>query len=451
MSWGNAIVAGRWIHLFSERTSLTTSWSHSRYDFGFAGEQSEYAFSINSSIRDYKVSTRLERFGEKHTVNTGIDLTRHRYLPNNIEVAASGFQLAFLEFSPLYAYEGGIYLDDEYVVSDRISLAMGLRYSFFNQVGPYKEYMLDELSVARDSVLYPRGKSLAFYHHPEPRLSLKVGLGADASIKASYMHVAQYIHLATASSVSLPSDFWFPSSRSIEPQIGDQVTVGYFKDWFGGQLETSLELYYKNTRNQIEFIRGVINNSLHMTMEENLTVGDGWSYGAEWFIRKPEGRLTGWVGYTLARTVKDFERINQGIIYPAKYDRRHDLSVALVYQITERWDASAVFIYASGNAFTLPVGRYIIQGNLINEYGEVNNYRMPPYHRLDISANRSRITRRGNVSTWNFSIYNVYNHANPFYFYFEVSGDLEEYRLDVEPKMVSLFPIVPSISWRFEF
>ena len=136
MSWGNAIVAGRWTHLFSERTSLTTSWSHSRYDFGFAGEQSEYAFSINSSIRDYKVSTRLERFGEKHTLNTGVDLTRHRYLPNNIEVAASGFQLAFLEFSPLYAYEGGIYLDDEYVVSDRISLAMGLRYSFFNRWAP---------------------------------------------------------------------------------------------------------------------------------------------------------------------------------------------------------------------------------------------------------------------------------------------------------------------------
>ena len=265
------------------------------------------------------------------------------------------------------------------------------------------------------------------------------------------MHVAQYIHLATASSVSLPSDFWFPSSRSIEPQIGDQVTVGYFKDWLGGQLETSLELYYKSTRNQIEFIRGVINNSLHMTMEENLAVGDGWSYGAELFIRKPEGRLTGWLGYTLARTVKEFERINQGQIYPAKYDRRHDLSVALVYQITEKWNASAVFIFASGNAFTIPVGRYIIQGNLINEYGEVNNYRMPPYHRLDISANRSRITRRGNVSTWNFSIYNVYNHANPFYFFFEVSGDLEEYRLDVEPKMVSLFPIVPSISWRFEF
>ncbi len=451
MTWGNTVAAGKWIHIFSDRMSLSTSVTHSRYDFGFAGHQSEYAFSLASSIRDYKLSTQLERFSDKHKLAMGFDLTHHTFSPNDIDVKASGFTLAFLEFSRLYAYEGGVYFDDEYVLSDRISLAMGLRYSFFSQVGPYKEYIIDEVTMEKDSVLYPDGQTIAFYHQPEPRISVKIGVGKSASIKASYMHMAQYVHLATSSSVSLPTDFWFPSSRTVRPQTGDQVSIGYFRDWGGGQYETSLEVYYKSSRNQVEFIRGVVNNSLHMTLEENMAVGGGRSYGTDLFIRKISGRLTGWIGYTLARTEKEFERINQGKIYPAKYDRRHDLSVAVLYEINKRWNASAVFIFASGNAFTLPVARYIIQGNLINEYGEINNFRMPPYHRLDLSVSRTRVTPRGNLSSLNFSIYNVYNHANPFYFYFETSGNLEEYRLDVEPKMVSLFPIIPSLSWRFEF
>jgi hypothetical protein len=139
------------------------------------------------------------------------------------------------------------------------------------------------------------------------------------------------------------------------------------------------------------------------------------------------------------------------MIYPAKFDRRHDLSVAGIYRLNNLWNLSGVFIFTSGNAFTMPVGRYIIQGNLVNEYGNVNNFRMPAYHRLDLSATRTRITPKGNVSSWNFSIYNVYNRANPFYIYFEATGNLEEYRLDIEPVMMSLFPIIPSVSWRFEF
>ena len=265
------------------------------------------------------------------------------------------------------------------------------------------------------------------------------------------MHMAQYVHLATSATVSLPADIWLPSSRSIEPQYGEQISLGYFRKCFDGHFDASVEAYYKTSRNQIEFIRGIVNNSLNMTLEENLAVGDGRSYGAELFIRKNTGRATGWAGYTVSRTERQFERINEGKIYPAKFDRRHDLSVAGIYRVNELWNISAVFIFVSGNAFTLPVGRYMIQGNLVNEYGEVNNFMMPPYHRLDLSASRTRISPRGNVSSWNFSIYNVYNRANPFFIYFEVSGNLDDYRLDIQPKMVSLFPIIPSISLRFEF
>jgi hypothetical protein len=188
-----------------------------------------------------------------------------------------------------------------------------------------------------------------------------------------------------------------------------------------------------------------------MTMADNLAVGDSRSYGAEFFVRKKSGALTGWIGYTISKTEWQFDRINDGNVYPSKFDRRHDLSVAGIYQINELWNVSAVFVYVSGNAFTMPVGRYIIQGNLVNEYGAVNTFRMPSYHRMDLSATRSRETARGNISSWNFSIYNVYNRANPYYIFFETTGDLDNYRLDVQPEMVSIFPIIPSISWRFEF
>lgn len=451
MNWGNRIVTGKWTHLFSNRLRLGTSVSHTSYNFGLSGAQSEYSFNLASSIRDYNLRSQADLLLDNHKLAAGFELTRHSFTPNDIDVKAFGFVLEFLEFNRLFAYEGGLFLDDEFSLSDRMSVAMGIRYSFFNQIGPYKEYIYDELSQVKDSVLYPSGQSLAFYHQPEPRLSVKFQLNKDASLKASYMHMAQYVHLATASTVSLPMDIWLPSSRTVQPQLGDQVSLGYFRNWLNSPYESSVELYYKTTRNQIEFIRGVMTNSLHMTMEENLAAGDGRSYGAEFFLRKKSGELTGWIGYTIARTERQFDRINEGKIYPAKFDRRHDLSIASMYTINDHWDVSGIFIFVSGNAFTLPLGRYIIQGNLINEYGGVNNFRMPPYHRLDLSATRTRVTLKGNISSWNFSIFNVYNRSNPFYLYFKATGDLEEYRLDVEPEMISLFPVIPSVSWRFEF
>jgi hypothetical protein len=451
INWGNALVTGRWSHLFSDRISLVSSISHTAYDFDLAGGQSDYLFGIISSVRDYTLKSQINAGFDRHRLTAGIDLTRHAFTPNEIEVSAGGLAMDFPGFNRLYAYEGGIFAEDEIDPEGPLSLALGLRYSFFNHVGPYQEYIYDESSLIRDSIEYPAGESLARYHHLEPRISLKYQLNKISSLKASFMHMAQYVHLATSATVSLPTDIWLPSSRSIQPQYGEQFSLGYFRKFIGGSFDASVEAYYKSSRNQLEFIRGIINNSLNMTLEENIAVGDGRSYGAEVFIRRNTGRLTGWAGYTVSRTERQFERINEGKIYPAKFDRRHDLSLAAIYHIGGFWNISAVFIYVSGNAFTLPVGRYIIQGNLVNEYGEVNNFRMPAYHRLDLSATRTRITRRGNVSSWNFSIYNAYNRANPFFLYFEVTGDLDEYRLEIEPKMVSLFPVIPSISWRFEF
>ncbi len=451
MNWGNFIVTGEWKHVFSENMVLGTSISRTDYQFDLFGSQSEYIFSMLSSVNDYSIKSNLNYFDENHKLTMGYELTRHIFTPNDIDVNAGGLVMNFLSYNKLYAYEGGIFAEDEFHLSDKIGVSLGLRYSFFSQTGPYKEYLYDETSLLKDSILYPKGERLAFYNHLEPRISARYQLNTNASLKASYMHMAQYIHLATSSTVSLPTDIWLPSSREIKPQYGDQISVGYFLEWMNKQLESSVEIYYKSSRNQLEFLRGVISSSINLTLIDNLAIGKGRSYGAEFLLRKKHGKLTGWTGYTISRSVREFEMINDGKIYPAKFDRRHDLSFAGIYELNKKWNFSMVFIYVSGNAFTLPIGRYIIQGNLVNQYGDLNNYRMPAYHRLDVSATRSRTTTEGNISSWDFSIFNLYNHANPFYIYFETTGDLDLYRLDVKPVIVSLFPIVPTISWRFEF
>jgi hypothetical protein len=349
------------------------------------------------------------------------------------------------------ALEGALFLDDEFELSSRFSLAGGFRLSFFDHQGPYKKFIRNSLGQISDTLSYPSGKSLASFINPEPRLVMKYQVNSKSSFKASYMRVAQYIHLATSATASLPTDIWIPSTSELKPLIGDQVSFGYFRNIPEKGFEFSSETYYKKMNNQLEFLRGIIYNSIDGNMEDNLAVGYGQSYGIEFYIKKKIGNSTGWLSYTLSRTEQRFDEINDGFIYPAKYDRRHDLSLAFIRKFNEKWSGSAVFIYISGNAFTMPVGRYIIQGNIINQYGDVNSYRVPPYHRMDISLNRKVITRKNWSSEWIFSVYNVYNRANPYYIYFEVAGDLEKYTLKVKPVEVSLFPIIPSVSWSFKF
>jgi len=451
IEWGNSVVSARWSHAFNNRLSLQNILSTTFYKFDFAGAQSYYAFSMYSSVMDYSYKTYVSYVSDNHKITGGIDVTRHAFNPNQFEVESGTFVADFVEYNKLYGYQGGIFIEDDIRLSDKWSIGAGLRYSFFNQVGPYNEYIKNEAGMITDTLQYASGESLAFFHHPEPRLSLKYQINNSSSVKASFMHMAQYVHLATSSSVSLPTDIWLPSSLDLDPQIGNQVSLGYYKNLFGKNYESSVEVYYKTVDNHLEFIRGIIQNSLNMTLMDNIAVGKGRSYGTEFFFRKKTGETTGWISYSLSRSEKQFDRINEGKIYPAKYDRRHDLSVAAIHRINDKWNGSLVFIYVSGNALTMPVGRYIIQGNLINEYGDVNSFRMPAYHRLDVSLTREKITKRGNISSWNFSVYNVYNRANPFYLYFETTGNLDDYTLDVSLKLVSLFPVIPSVSWRFEF
>ncbi len=450
LKWSNSLASINWLHSFSESFLMENSVSISKYHVNLNGSQSQYSFAMNSFARDIKYKVLLTRITSNAKYYGGLEGIAHSFTPNEVDVNAGNFIIDFLNFNKLYSAEGALFGEAQYFWN-QWSISGGLRYSIYNQVGPYKEYLENGLGEITDSISYSSGESIAFYHNLEPRFSLNYRINEQSSVKASFMRLTQYVHLATSSSVSLPTDIWLPSSKDILPQSGDQYSLGYYRNFNQNMFESSVEIYYKKSKNQVEFLRGIINNSVNMTLKENIAIGKAYSYGTEFFFRKPEGSLTGWISYTLARTVKDFEELNNGKIYPAKYDRRHDISLALIKKINKKWHSSLVFVYVSGSALTIPSARYIIQGNLVNEYGEVNGFRMPAYHRLDLSLTREVQTRSGNTSSWVFSVYNAYNRLNPFYMYFETKADIENYKLEVNPEFVSLFPIIPSISYSFKF
>jgi hypothetical protein len=242
----------------------------------------------------------------------------------------------------------------------------------FTQIGPYTVYERDADGNKTDSVFYGRGKSIKTYGGAEPRLTLRYGLNEETSIKAGVGRNLQYIHLVSNAASTLPTDLWVPSTYRVQPQISLQYSAGFFKNFKNNEYETSVELYYKDMKNQIEYGEGYT-PSLN-DPEDEFVFGNGWSYGAEFFVNKTRGRFSGWLGYTLSWTWRKFPDLNDGEKFPAKYDRRHDISVVAMYEVSKKWKLSSVFVYGSGNATTLPERFYIVDGVLTQEYSKVNQY-----------------------------------------------------------------------------
>jgi len=306
-----------------------------------------------------------------------------------------------------------------------------------------------------DTIHYGAGEMVKDYWHIEPRISARYNINTKSSVKASYTQNYQYIHLASPTTVSLPTDIWFPSTEIVKPQYGTQYSLGYYRNFKDNIIETSFEVYYKQMKNQIEYAEGaLIEDNINNNTDNNFVFGTGQSYGFEVFLNKKIGRTTGWIGYTWAKTTRIFDDINNGDEFPAKYDRRHDISIVLTHQITEQLTMSFVWVYSTGNTATMPVSRYIIGGNIVNEYGPRNGFRMPAYHRGDFSLTwypKSKKKKRKIEESWNFSVYNFYNRRNPYFIYFDVNGDLLAGDVTIKAKQVSLFPFLPSITWNFKF
>ena len=452
--WGNATGTIRWNHVFNKRLFGNTTAVYNNYNFTFGAAQNSFQVQLASGIRDWSVKQDFDWYPfAGHKMKFGAAYTFHRFTPSVV----SGRQDSVI-FKPnnsqiKYAREAALYVQDDWEISDALKLAAGLRYSWFQQVGPFKIYETDVNGNRTDSTVFGSGKPVKTYGGLEPRLTLRYALHDDASIKGSVTRNLQYIHLVSNAGTTLPTDLWVPSTYFVKPQISWLYALGYFRNFKQNLLETSVEVYYKSMQNQIEYEDGYTPNTLEDT-EQFFTFGKGWSYGAEFFVNKTRGKLTGWVGYTLSYTWRKFPELNDGKTYPAKFDRRHDLSVVAMYELNKRWKFSSTFVYGSGNAATLPQRFYFVNGILTQEYSRINQYRLPAYHRLDIAAiytPRKNDTRTRYKTEWVFSIYNLYSRLNPYFIYFDQTGSLAQGNLQVQAKQVSLFPIIPSVTFNFKF
>lgn len=467
MPWGNGIAALRWNHLFSNKLFMNLTSTFSDYQFSFGSKQDEFRFELFSGVRDVGTKIDFSYFpNSRHSIKWGADYIYHTFTPTSVSAQNDTVVFNTGVAQKLYSHETSFYALDDFELNDVIKINAGLRYSMYHHVGPFTRYIKgDGISTPDTAINYSKGDVIKFYNGLEPRLSARFLLPDKSSIKAGYSYNYQYVHLTSLSAVSLPTDIWYPSTDKAKPEIGWQASIGYFRNFMNDMFETSVEIYYKEMNNMIEYKEGAVPGDEVNDNTDNLLVyGKGWAYGIEFFIKKSVGKFTGWIGYTWAKTDRKFPDLNEGKIYPAKYDRRHDLSVVGTYKLNDRWTFSTSFIYATGNTLTLPSSWYVQEQNLLFNYGARNSTRMAPYHRLDLSANwyskdyKTKTDAQGNEiqvkkkikSNWAFSIYNVYNRANPFFLYVDNDGKFLNGDFKITVKQVSLFPIIPSVTWNFE-
>jgi hypothetical protein len=409
----------------------------------------------------------------RHSVKAGIDYVFHEFTPSSVTARSGETVFDTGSITRLFSHEAAAYVLDEFDINENLRINAGLRATYFVHIGPYTRYTPDEvqdqISVARPPTIevFKKGEAIKDYFNLEPRLAMRWRIGRMASVKAGFTQNYQYVHLTSLSATSLPTDVWYPSTDRVAPQFGTQYSIGYFQNLKNNAYETSVEIYYKDMQNLVEYKEGTLpEDNVNDNVDNHLTFGRGYSYGAEFFFKKRLGALNGWIGYTWSKTMRIFEEINDGEEFPAKFDRRHDFSLVLNYKLNERLTFGGAFVYATGNTITLPVQRYFIEGQVVNVFGDRNDFRMEPYHRADLSVTyypskfkvrKDRQTgeeisrERKFFSSWTLSVYNFYNRQNPYFIYFGNDGNLNEGTLEIKAYQVSLFPILPSITWNFKF
>jgi len=467
-TYGNSVLNFRWNHLFSDKLFSNLSLIYSDYYYGLNLNFIE--FNWDSGIRNFNFKYDFKHYlNDKIKLQYGLNSIYHTFNPGKIEPSSDSSAINSRKLIDKYAFENAIYIDAEHKLSDKFTASYGLRYSSFLRLGQKElnvyendnpilfneELQIYEKADPIGTETYSRSEVIQSFGNLEPRLALAYQLNEHASIKASYNRLSQYLHLLSNTSSPTPLDVWTPSGKYTKPQILDQVAIGYFKNFNNQTYSLEVESFYKKVKNRIDYIDGadlIANDAI----EQIILNGKSRAYGLEILFRKNEGRFKGWLAYTLSKSEQQTPGrtaaetgINNGNWYNTPYDKTHDVSLTASYDLNKKWTLNTNFLLQSGQPVTYPNGQYEYNGITIPSYANRNEFRLPTYHRLDLSANYTPKPekQKGWQSYWVFGVYNIYNRRNAASISFSENrntGDNEAVRL-------SIFGIVPAISYNFKF
>lgn len=455
VKWGNSTVTTRWNHVFNKKLFSNFTYYYSRYRYNLEFTNRDAVFKWKSNIVNNSAKVDFNYFlNPKNTVAFGAQCTYYRFIPGEAQAKSKSLDLKF-GLPDRFALENAVYVSNDWNANGRFSIRAGIRVSQFAYLGPGKVYLFNREPGKQgvlDSVYSTtKGQVVANYINPEPRLGFKYQLNKSSAIKGGYNRMVQNLHLISNTAASVPFDVWQPTTNNIKPEIADQIAIGYFKN-FGKSTdyEANIEGYYKKLQNQVDYIDGA-SLLLNELLEADLLRGIGRAYGMEVYVKKNNGKLTGWVSYTLARSERQVVGINDGNWYPNRFDRKHNLYIVSQYQFNQKWEFAANFVFSTGTPATFYTGQYSVQGYVVPDAGSNarNNVRNPTYHRLDLSATYTRKKTKAFESFWVFSCYNAYNRRNPFSIYF--STNYKDLGQNAAIRYSVIGSIIPAVSYNFKF
>ncbi len=458
--WGNATATARWNHVFSNKLFLNLTGFYSNYDYALGQDDKDKADAFNwkSGIINSSIKPDFTYYiTPNNQLTFGGQYIRYTSKPGEA-TAISGGERTDISLPARYGDETALYVGNEQKVMENLSLQYGVRYSLYRSMGPDLVFDYEEVEKGKRKLpvfpgkAYNKGDIISSYGNWEPRISANLGLSPSTSLKASFNRMAQYLHLLSNTAASSPLDVWTLSSGIIKPEVANQTALGVFRNFKDNAYEASVEVYYKTMQNQIDFVPAS-ELLLNRFVEGDLLFGKGRAYGAEFFLKKNKGKLTGWISYTLSRTERLIGTINNEDWFPTRFDKPHNLTTVAIYELNNRLSLSGNFTYTSGTPATYPTNSFVF-GDAVYPYyayNARNNNRIPDYHRLDLSAtlkSRGKLFGIGQ-GEWVLSVYNVYNRRNPFSVFVRQK---EDNALKTEAIRYSVFAsVLPAITYNFKF
>jgi hypothetical protein len=448
LGWGNGTGTLRWNHIYNSKLFSNTSIIFSNYDYTVSVRNGANNFDIFSQIRDWNVKQEFQWYaGSSNTIRIGFNSIYHQIRPGEV-TSPDNSNINAQTLQRRYSWENALFFSNTWKASEKFSVTYGMRLTAFSILGKGDFYNIDKNGNVTDTLHYNSGQFVKTYINPEPRLALSYSFNPSTSVKASYVRNVQNLHLISNSTSSNPTDKWVASTNIIKPEIADQVSIGYYKNLSHDHYELTIETYYKTMKNQIDYRDGANVFSNMDAIETQLLFGKGKAYGLETMFKKKYGRFTGWVSYTLSKTKRKIDGINDNQWYNARQDRTHDISIVTSYQLSKKWNVSANWVYYTGDAVTFPAGKYTVDNQVVFYYTKRNSYRMPAYHRLDLGATCTLKQTKHTLSELTFSLYNAYGRLNAYSIDFQQSDKDPQ---KTEAVKTSLFRWVPSISYNFKF